>query len=103
MTNSKSKISINCLRALSLDQIANANSGHPGIALGAAPIFYTLFKYHLNVCPKVPNFFNRDRFIISAGHASSLVYATMVCAGYKNITTNDLKDFRKINSKTRPS
>jgi transketolase len=100
MTNSKSKISINCLRALSLDQIANANSGHPGIALGAAPIFYTLFKYHLNVCPKVPNFFNRDRFIISAGHASSLVYATMVCAGYKNLTTNDLKDFRKINSKT---
>ena len=100
MTNSKSKISINCLRALSLDQITNANSGHPGIALGAAPIFYTLFKYHLNVCPKVPNFFNRDRFVISAGHASSLVYATMLCAGYKNLKINDLKDFRKINSKT---
>ena len=100
MTNSKSKISINCLRALSLDQIANANSGHPGIALGAAPIFYTLFKYHLNVCPKTPDFFNRDRFIVSAGHASSLVYATMLCAGYKSLTINDLKNFRKINSKT---
>ena len=100
MTNSKSKISIDCLRALSLDQIANANSGHPGIALGAAPIFYTLFKYHLNVCPMTPDFFNRDRFIVSAGHASSLVYATMLCAGYKSLTINDLKNFRKINSKT---
>ena len=100
MTSSKSKLTINCLRALSLDQIATANSGHPGIALGAAPIFYTLFRYHLNVCPKVPDFFNRDRFIVSAGHASSLVYATMLCAGYKNLTENDLKEFRKLNSKT---
>ena len=100
MTSSKSKLTINCLRALSLDQITNANSGHPGIALGAAPIFYTLFRYHLNVYPKVPDFFNRDRFIVSAGHASSLLYATMLCAGYKNLTANDLKEFRKLNSKT---
>ncbi len=91
---------INCLRALSLDQITNANSGHPGIALGAAPIFYTLFKYHLNILPTDPFYFNRDRVIFSAGHASALIYATMLCAGYKNLTINDLKKFRKIGSKT---
>ena len=100
MHNSNSNTTINCLRSLSLDQIANAESGHPGIALGAATTFYTLFKYHLNICPKLPNFFNRDRFIVSAGHVSSLLYATMVCARYKNININDLKKFRKLNSIT---
>lgn len=100
MRNSNSNTTINCLRALSLDQIANAESGHPGIALGAATIFYTLFKYHLNIYPKTPNFFNRDRFIVSAGHVSSLLYATMLCAKYKNIKVSDLKKFRKLNSIT---
>lgn len=81
MSTSNSKTTINCLRALSLDEIAEAQSGHPGIALGSATIFYTLFKYHLNICPNTPDFFNHDRFVVSAGHVSSLLYATMVCAG----------------------
>ena len=100
MINSNSKITIDCLRALSLDQIANAESGHPGVALGAATTFYTLFKYHLNIYPNTPDFFNRDRFVVSAGHASSLLYATMLCAGHKNIKINDLKQFRKLGSIT---
>lgn len=100
MNNPDSKTTINCLRALSLDEIAEAQSGHPGIALGAATIFYTLFKYHLNICPSTPDFFNRDRFVVSAGHVSSLLYATMLCAGYKNISIKDLKNFRKLNSIT---
>lgn len=100
MNNLKFETTINCLRALSLDQIAEAQSGHPGIALSAAPIFYTLFKYHLNICPNTPDFFNRDRFVVSAGHVSSLLYATMFCAGYKSIKLSDLKNFRKLNSVT---
>ena len=100
MSTSNSKTTINCLRALSLDEIAEAQSGHPGIALGSATIFYTLFKYHLNICPNTPDFFNHDRFVVSAGHVSSLLYATMVCAGYKSISLNDLKKFRKFNSIT---
>ena len=87
------------LRTLSIDMINEANSGHPGIALGAAPILYTLYAKHLKVNPKDPNWLNRDRFIMSAGHGSSLLYATLYMAGY-DITLDDLKDFRKINSKT---
>jgi len=87
------------LCALSIDMINEANSGHPGIALGAAPILYTLYAKHLKVNPKDPNWINRDRFIMSAGHGSSLLYATLYMAGF-DISLEDLKDFRKLNSKT---
>ena len=100
MSKKSQKIVIDTLRALSLDEIATAKSGHPGIALGAAPIIYTLFRNHLNISPANPNYFNRDRFVLSAGHASSLLYATMLCAGFKSLCVDDLKKFRQLNSKT---
>lgn len=90
---------IDNIRSLSIDMIKNANSGHPGIALGAAPILYTLYAHHLKIDPKDPTYFNRDRFVMSAGHGSALLYATLYLAGY-DITLDDLKDFRKINSIT---
>lgn len=90
---------INQIRALGLDMIEKAQSGHPGIVLGAAPIIYTLYAKHLRICPENPNFFNRDRFILSAGHGSALLYATLFMAGY-DLELEDLKNFRQIDSKT---
>ena len=90
---------INTIRLLSVDQINKAKSGHPGIALGAAPIIHTLFTRHLEINPKNPNWFNRDRFILSAGHGSSMLYATLHLAGF-NLTIDDLKQFRQLGSKT---
>lgn len=91
--------SINALRFTGLDMIDEANSGHPGIVLGAAPILYTLFKHHLNVDPKHPNWFNRDRFVLSAGHGSALLYAMLHVSGF-NLNIDDLKNFRKLHSIT---
>lgn len=90
---------INQIRALGIDMIEYAASGHPGIVLGAAPIIYTLYAKHLRICPEKPDFFNRDRFILSAGHGSALLYATLFMAGY-DLDLDDLKNFRQINSKT---
>ena len=90
---------INQIRCLGIDMIHEANSGHPGIVLGAAPAIYALFAHHLNFDPKDPNYFNRDRFVMSAGHGSALLYATLYMAGY-DLTLEDLKDFRKLGSKT---
>jgi len=91
--------SINTMRFLGLDMINKANSGHPGIVLGAAGTVYELFTKHLNANPVQPNWFNRDRFFLAAGHGSALLYATLHLAGY-DITIDDLKDFRQLNSKT---
>ena len=91
--------SINTIKMLSMDMITNANSGHPGICLGAAPIMYTLYKDILKINPQEPNWFNRDRFVLSAGHGSAMLYATLFLSGY-DITIEDLKKFRQINSKT---
>lgn len=87
------------LRTLSIDMIHEAGSGHPGISLGAAPILYTLFANHLRFCPKDPTYYNRDRFILSAGHASALLYATLYLAGF-DLSLDDLKAFRQIDSIT---
>mgnify|MGYP000462363179 CR=1 FL=1 len=90
--------SVNSLRILSVDMISIAKSGHPGICLGAAPIIYSLYAHHLMINPSDPNWFNRDRFVLSAGHASALLYATLFMAGY-DITIDDLVNFRRIGSK----
>lgn len=92
-------LTVNALRGLSLDMICNAKSGHPGMALSSAPIIYTLFAKHLVSDPKNPNWINRDRFVLSAGHGSALLYATLHLAGYA-ITLDELKNFRKLDSLT---
>ena len=90
---------INNIRSLSVEMINEAGSGHPGIALGAAPIMYTLFSKYLNYSVKDNNWVNRDRFVMSAGHGSALLYSTMFMAGY-GLSLEDLQNFRKLNSKT---
>lgn len=86
---------INALKFLGLDQINEANSGHPGIVLGAAPIIYTLFTKHLNIHPKHSKWKNRDRFVLSAGHGSALLYSALHLSGFK-ISMEDLQRFRKV-------
>lgn len=93
-------LAVNTLRVLSASAITKAKSGHPGIALGAAPILYELFVNQMNVCPKYTDYYNRDRFVLSAGHASALLYATMLLCGFKAPTMDDLKNFRQLGSNT---
>ena len=90
---------INNIKSLAIDMINEAGSGHPGIALGAAPILYTLYANHMNVSTSDENWINRDRFVMSAGHGSALLYATLYMAGF-NISLEDLKRFRHFPSKT---
>lgn len=92
-------LSINTIRVLGIDAINKANSGHPGIVLGAAPMAYTLWTKHLDVYPKAPLWFNRDRFVLAAGHGSMLLYALLHLSGF-NLSIDDIKNFRKLNSKT---
>ncbi len=91
--------SINTIRFLGMDTINKANSGHPGIVLGAAPIMYSLFTKQLNVTPSKSDWFNRDRFILAAGHGTGMLYPMLHLAGY-DITIDDLKQFRQLNSRT---
>jgi transketolase len=93
------KIAVNALRGLSLDMITKANSGHPGICLSSAPLVYTLFSRHLIADPNDPNWFNRDRFVLSAGHGSALLYSLLHLCGY-SIPLDQLKQFRQIDSLT---
>ena len=86
---------INAIRFLGVDAINKANSGHPGIVLGAAPMAYQLFTAHMNIDAKNPHWINRDRFILSAGHGSMLLYAINHLSGYK-ITIEDLMNFRQL-------
>ncbi len=90
---------VNQIRALGLDMIQNSSSGHPGIVLSAAPMLYSLYANHLRINQDDPTFYNRDRFIMSAGHGSSLLYAILYMAGF-DLEMEDLKEFRQINSKT---
>ncbi|QVK19367.1 transketolase [Mycoplasmatota bacterium] len=94
-----SDLSINSIRVLGIDAINKANSGHPGIVLGAAPMAYTLWTKHLEVYSKDPLWFNRDRFVLAAGHGSMLQYAMLHLSGY-DVTIDDLKQFRQLDSLT---
>ena len=87
------------IRGLGIDMINQAKSGHPGIVLGAAPILYTLYKNHMNINTLDSNWVNRDRFVMSAGHGSALLYSVLFMCGY-GLTVDDLKQFRHLNSKT---
>lgn len=87
------------IKGLAIDMINEAGSGHPGIALGAAPILYTLYSKHLNISTSDSKWLNRDRFVMSAGHGSALLYATLFYAGY-DLLIDDLKCFRKLDSRT---
>ena len=89
----------NALRFLSIDAVQKANSGHPGMPMGMAEIATALWKNHLNHNPANPHWFNRDRFVLSNGHGSMLLYSLLHLTGYK-ISMDDIKDFRKLHSKT---
>ncbi len=93
------ELSINAIRFLSIDAVQNANSGHPGAPMGAAPMAYVLWNRHLKHNPLDPNWFNRDRFVLSAGHASMLLYSLLHLTGY-DLTIEDIKKFRQWGSKT---
>lgn len=90
---------INTVRGLAMDAVQAANSGHPGLPMGCAAIGYSLFAHHLRYDPQAPRWFNRDRFVLSAGHGSMLLYAYLYLTGY-DLTIEDLKAFRQLGSKT---
>src|SRR5690625_2161367 len=99
MSKEIEQLSINTIRTLAIDAIEKANSGHPGLPMGAAPMAYTLWTEFMNHNPKNSSWFNRDRFILSAGHGSMLLYALLHLSGY-GVSLEDLKQFRQWGSNT---
>jgi len=88
----------NAIRFLSIDAVQKANSGHPGMPMGMADVVTILFKYYLKFNPQNPSWINRDRFVLSAGHGSMLLYSLLYLTGYKSISLKDIKNFRQLNS-----
>ena len=88
----------NSIRALSMDAVEKANSGHPGLPMGMADVATILFKYYLRFNPINPGWVNRDRFVLSAGHGSMLLYSLLYLTGYKSISLKDIQNFRQLNS-----
>ena len=88
----------NAIRFLSIDAVQKANSGHPGMPMGMSDVATVLFKYYLRFNPKNPEWINRDRFVLSAGHGSMLLYSLLYLTGYKKIKIEDIKNFRQLNS-----
>ena len=98
MVNPIFKDLANAIRFLSIDAVQKANSGHPGLPMGMADVATVLFKYYLRFNPKNPSWINRDRFVLSAGHGSMLLYSLLYLTGYKSISIKDIQNFRKLNS-----
>ncbi|WMM16551.1 transketolase [Staphylococcus saprophyticus] len=98
MNKEKDQLAVDTIRALSIDAVEQANSGHPGLPMGAAPMAYTLWTRHLNFNPQSIDFFDRDRFVLSAGHGSALLYSLLHVSG--SLELEELKQFRQWGSKT---
>ncbi|GAA0478054.1 transketolase [Alkalibacterium sp. m-11] len=99
MFDKTDQMAVDTIRTLSIDGVQAANSGHPGLPMGAAPMAYTLWTRHLNANPKNSRWFNRDRFVLSAGHGSMLLYSLLHLSGY-NVSIDDLKNFRQLGGNT---
>ncbi|WP_029187131.1 transketolase [Streptococcus suis] len=95
-----SNLSVNAIRFLGIDAIEKSKSGHPGVVMGAAPMAYSLFTKELRINPAQPNWMNRDRFILSAGHGSMLLYGLLHLSGFEDVTMDEIKNFRQWGSKT---
>src|SRR3984885_5119302 len=93
-------LSINTLRTLAIDAVQKANAGHPGLPLGCAPMGYTLWQRHLKHDPRAPQWFDRDRFVLSAGHGSMLLYGLLHLTGYPGVTLDEIKHFRQLGHMT---
>lgn len=100
MDDKNYKLMANAIRFLSIDAVEKANSGHPGMPMGMADVATILYSEFLKFDPKKPNWQNRDRLVLSAGHGSMLIYSLLYLTGYKDITLEDLKKFRQLGSKT---
>ncbi len=96
--NKQNKNLANAIRVLSMDAVQNANSGHPGMPMGMADVVTVLYKHFLKFNPKNPEWLNRDRFVLSAGHGSMLLYSLLYLTGYKSISLSNIKNFRQLNS-----
>ena len=95
-----SQKSVNAIKVLGVDAINKAKSGHPGVVMGAAPMAYSLFAKHLRVNPKKTDWINRDRFVLSAGHGSMLLYSLLHLSGFEDVSLEEVKNFRQWGSKT---
>lgn len=95
-----STLSVNAIRFLGIDAIEKSKSGHPGVVMGAAPMAYELFTKEMRLNPAQPNWINRDRFILSAGHGSMLLYALLHLSGFEDVSLEEIKNFRQWGSKT---
>src|SRR5438045_8038622 len=98
-TQSIENLCINAIRVLAMDAVQKADSGHPGTPMALAPLAYVLWGRHVRYNPRDPNWLNRDRFVLSAGHASMLIYSVFYLTGYE-LTLDDIKQFRQWESKT---